>query len=176
MENDDILEQLNKKFQKQFNPKSRAKYKNDPNLKGKRHIFDKKMHERYDIPARNRIKEVLGDIVIDNPDIYQQDMIIKLKNCKYKYLELQVCADWVIDKFPYPKLYVYERKAKYGKDTLYLTFNRFLDQGKLFDRESFPDKPRRLKKYSREFVYDIPEYRIMDVVIDDMNKDTFKIY
>jgi len=167
--------QLEIMFNKKFN-NSKAIFKNDQNLIGKRRIFSKYMHDKYDIPAREKIKKVLGDIICDNPDIYQQDMIIKSDMCKYKYLELQVCADWVNDRYPYPNLFVYERKAKYGNDTLYLTMSKFLRKGKLFDRKSFSNKPRRLKKYSREFVYDIPDNKVIDVYIDHLDEATLAFY
>lgn len=157
---------------------SRRKYKNDPNLVGKRHIFDQTMHDKYDIPARKKVIEILGeDVVKNNPDIYQQDLIITCGDCKYKYLELQVCADWIAEKYPFPNVFVYERKAKYDNDTLYLTLNRHLTRAKLFDRKSFCDKPRRLKKYSREFVYDIHHYRVIDIYdINDLDEDLICIY
>lgn len=50
-----------------------AKYVDDKHLVGKRSIFNQKQFEKYDIPARERIKKALSEFVIDNPDIYQQD-------------------------------------------------------------------------------------------------------
>jgi hypothetical protein len=124
---------------------------------GKIHKFDNKLFEKYDIPARNKIKECLKEYICDNPDRYGADMIINSdKNIKYKYLEIQVCTRWIDDKFPFEKLYIWERKKKYNNDTLFITLNKDLSMGYLFDLSKVDkDNPRRLKKYSREYVYDI---------------------
>lgn len=154
-------------------------YLDDPNLVGKRRRFDENMFLKYDIPAREKIKEKLNDFVVDNPDIYQQDLIIKddSNQCKYKYIEIQVCANWFYEKYPFPKVFVYERKGKYDLDTLFITLNKSLTRGYIFDAKSFKDsKPRRLKKYCREFVYDIPWNRIMPFHIDCLDKETILNY
>ena len=160
-----------------FNNKSKRKYTDQSDLKGKRRIFSQAMLEKYDLPARAIIKEKLGDFVIDNPDEFQQDMIITDKNCKYKYLEIQVISQWKTDKYPYPTLYMYERKAKYGNDTLFLTLNTKFDKGFLFDRKSIEGKaPRRLVKYHREFVYDVPWNMVMTIDIETLTPDIINIY
>lgn len=141
----------------------------DNNLIGMRHVFDQYLHDKYDIPARKKIKELLGKYIEENSDPYQQDMILKIKKCKYKYLELQVCANWY-ETYPHNSVFVYERKAKYGNDTLYLTLNRLMTKGYLFSRLGFEDKPRRLKKYSREFVYNIKQSHILHVDMDEFDK------
>jgi hypothetical protein len=141
----------------------------DKSLVGMRHVFDQHLHDKYDIPARQKIKEILGKYVEENSDQYQQNMILKIIKCKYKYLELQVCADWH-DEYPHNRVFVYERKAKYGSDTLYLTLNRSMTKGYIFSRDAFEDKPRRLKKYSREFVYDIKRSHALHVTMDEFNK------
>ena len=56
-------------------------------LCGKKSKFNEKLYEKYDIPARQKIKEVLGDNICDNPDKYGEDMILLIDGCKYKYLE-----------------------------------------------------------------------------------------
>jgi hypothetical protein len=143
------------------------------NYKGKIHKFDKKLFKKYDIPARNKIKECLYPYIYDNPDIYGADMIIKSeKNIKYKYLELQVCTCWINEKFPFEKLYIWERKKKYNNDTLFITFNKDLSMGYLFDLSKVDkDKPRRIKKYSREFIYDIPWNQTMLIYTDTLTSD-----
>ena len=140
--------------------------------------FDPVLLEKYDTPARDKIKEILGDFILDNPNIYEQDMIINSKTkCKYKFLELQVCSSWVNDKFPYPKLYIFARKARYGEDTLFLTINKWLTQGYLFDAKSIKGvKPRRVKKYSRMFVYDVPWHRATPVYFDELDPETITSY
>ncbi len=159
-------------------------YYKDDAIPGMRHRFDQKMYDKYDIPAREKVKKALGDFVKDHPDPYKQDLIITSKTCKYKYLELQVCSNWItkIDdiydtSYPYKNVWIYARKSLYGNDTLFLTLNKEMTKGYLFDAQSIKDvKPRRLKKYSREFVYDIPWHRIMKVSIDDFNKETVLLY
>ncbi len=52
-----------------------------------------------------------------------------------------------------------------------------MTKGYLFDAKSIGSiKPRRLKKYSREFVYDVPWHRVMKVSINDLNKETIELY
>lgn len=142
---------------------------------GKYKKFDSVLYNKYDVPLRELIKEQLGESVKDNEDIYNQDLIICDKNCKYKYLELQVCASWVNEKFPYDP-YVYERKIKFSQDTLYIISNKHMDTFLLFDRESIIEKPTRIKKYSRLFVYKIPWYRIMRIHLVCLNMETINAY
>ena len=78
-------------------------------------------------------------------------MILNIPECKYKYLELQVCTKWVTDKYPYNKPFVYARKNLFSDDTLFLIFDKYMTTGLLFDKKSLLPKPRRLKKYSRSF-------------------------
>lgn len=159
-----------------FNKKSTRKYKETSDLKGKRRIFDQGLLEKFDVPARAIIKEKLGDFVIDNPDEYQQDLIITDKKCKYKYIEVQVVSQWK-KAYPYPTLYLYERKAKYNDDTLFITLNNQFNMGYIFDRASIKNiKPRRLKKYHREFVYDVPWYRVIPFDIESLTTDMIYIY
>src|SRR5438132_1694419 len=96
---------------------------------GKIKKFSHKLYEKYDIPARRIIKERLGEQVADNPNIYDQDMILNMPNCKYKYLELQVCTKWTGDKYPYDKPFVYARKKLFSDDTLFLILNRHMTSG-----------------------------------------------
>ena len=166
----------------EIDPDRKIKYKNNYhkksnlNLVGKHSVFDEEKYKKYDIPAREILKDVLGDFLIENPDIYHQDFIINSKNLKYKYLEVQVCADWLNIEYPYPKVWVYERKGKYGKDTLFLTLNRMMTRGMLFDREAFEDKPRRIRKYSKEYVYDIKWNRVIKVVVSELDELLFEFY
>jgi hypothetical protein len=158
--------------------KSTKKYKDDVNLIGKRRIFDEKLHEKYDVPAREKVKAVLCDFVIDNPDIYQQDLvIIDPEYTKYKYIELQVFTYWNSDEVPNDGVFVYERKAKYDVDTLFITLNKKMTKCLIFDAKSFKfSQPRRLKKYSREFVYDVPGYRIVPIALDKLSPKFIKTF
>ena len=176
MINDHEKEQLNGLLSV-FNKKSTKKYKDDPVLKGKRRIFNQELLEKFDIPARKIIKEKLGDNVIDNPDEYQQDLIVTDKNCKYKFIEIQVISQWIYEKYPYNTLYLYERKAKYDDDTLFITLNRNFTAGYIFDRKSINGiKPRRLIKYHREFIYDVPWRQVINFQVEDLNWDMINLY
>lgn len=146
-------------------------------LCGIRKKFNPNMFEKYDIPARNIIKEKLGDFVQDNPDIYQQDLIITEQDFKYKFIEIQVCINWIDDKYPYDTVTVYERKGHYGNDTLFITLNKPMTKCFIFDAKSIQAvQPRRLKKYSREYVYDIPWNRVLPIFVDHLGPDDIKIY
>ena len=138
--------------------------------------FDQKMHDKYDIPARNKLKEILGDIVSENPNIYGEDMILNIQGCKYKYIELQVCATWMGEKFPHKLPYIYERKIKFSKETLFLIFNKSLTEGLLFSRDSITGEPRRIKKYSREFIYEIRWNNIMRVYLETLTPELIMLY
>lgn len=154
-----------------------GKYYKNPNIVGMRTKFDQKMHDKYDIPARKRIIELLGDYVIENPNIYKQDLIITNKKSKYKYLELQVCTSWIDEIYPFKQPFVYARKCLYEDDTIYLTLNKSMTKGFLFDRKSFrKSKPRRLRKYSREFVYDIPWCQVITLYLDNLDEDLIELY
>lgn len=144
---------------------------------GKHKRFDQKLFDIFDVPAREKIKKLFPEYVEDNSDPYGQDLLLKIPECKYNFLEIQVCANWETEKYPHKTLFVYERKNKYCDKTLFLTMNRFLTRGYLFDTKSFKDsKPRRLKKYSREYVYDIPWYKACYVDIDCLDKETFQLF
>ena len=156
-----------------------GKYIFNSSLQGKHSVFNQKLYEKYDIPARDIIKQKLGDFVKDNQDIYEQDLIITDNDYKYKYIELQVCTKWVSDKYPFDNVYVYERKYRYDSSTLFITLDRFMTRGFIFDASSFHHdniKPRRLKKYSREFVYDIPWNRILPFMMDDLSPELLNMY
>jgi hypothetical protein len=154
-----------------------SKYIYDSRLKGKHSCFNNKLYEKYDLPAREKIKQVFGDFVKDNPDPYKQDLIITDEKFKYRYIELQVCTAWINDKFPYDHLYIYERKNIYGKDTLFITLDKYLTRGYIFDGESYDyDKPQRIKKYSREFIYKIPWHRAMEFVVDKITPEDLELY
>lgn len=138
--------------------------------------FDEHLLTKYDLPAREKIKKILGEGIIDNPDKYGEDMIICNENCSYKYLELQVYSNW-IETFPFKYPFVYARKIKYDDQTLFLAMNYNMTKGLIFDKKSFDkQKPRRYKKYSREFVYDVPWHRVMQVYINKLDWQTLKLY
>jgi hypothetical protein len=177
MELNDDIKKLNKEFEKQYNYKNNSKYIRNTSLKGKHKKFSSVLHDKFDEPARKKIKDILGDFVEDNPNPYKQDLIITSSGCKYKYLELQVINQWIGERYPYKTVYIYERKAIYKDDTLFLTLNKNLTKGFLFDKKSIEGKkPRRFKKWSQEFVYDIPWQKILTIYTSSLDKETIQYY
>lgn len=174
---DELEKSLDRKLNRKLNKGLKNKLYFDKRINKYRPIFNQKMHDKYDIPARKRLKEVLGDFITEHPDKYKQDFIINSEKCKYKYLEVQVCSKWINWKYNMDTVWVYARKKVYDSDTLFITLNKSLDYGFIFDADCFKDvKPRRLKKYSREFVYDIPWKDIVKVSIDLLDKETIELY
>ena len=169
-----------------FNLELESKFNTEPhtesNLKSKKQVvgkikkFSQKLYNKYDIPARNIVKELLTIYVKDNPNIYEQDMILNIPDSKYKYLELQVCTHWVNEKYPYKLPFVYARKQLFSDDTLFLIFNKHMTSGLLFDRKSLLSVPRRLKKYSRTYVYEAPWHRVFPVNFDNFDIETIQLY
>jgi hypothetical protein len=143
---------------------------------GKIKKFDKKLYDKYDIPARNIVKEKLMEYVSDNPNVYAEDLLLNIPDLKYKFLELQVCTKWIEEKFPYDKPFVYSRKNNFSDSTLFLILNKNMTRGLLFDKASLLKTPRRLKKFSRFFVYEVPWNRILNINIDDLNCETIRAY
>lgn len=161
-----------------FSVYNMSKLKEYYGVQGKVKCFDDNLLQKFDVPARDKVKEVLGEFVADNPDQFGQDLLFTSNKCKYKYLELQVCAQWVNEKYPYDKLYIYARKIKYDKDTLFMTLSRNLKWGYLFDTQKIKKEentPRRFKKYSREFVYDIPWHHSVPITMDTLDEFTFEL-
>jgi len=154
-----------------------SKYIYNTRLKGKHKVFSTELCNKYDIPARDKIKKVLGTFVKDNPDPYKQDLVITDTNFKYKYIELQVCSTWINDKFPYDNVYIYERKNVYSGDTLFITLDKHMTQGYVFDGSCYDyTKPKRFQKYSREFVYDIPWNKVMHFIVDKITPEDLALY
>lgn len=143
---------------------------------GKHKKFDQKLHKKYDIPAREVVKKCLGEFVCENPDKYGEDLLILSDTCKYKYLELQVCSNWYNDNYPYPYPFVYARKSVFSDKTLFLILDRNMLRGFLFDKESLKTTPKRLQKYSREFIYEVPWCRVIKIYMEHFNKDVIEIY
>ena len=149
-----------------------TKYSPRQDVIGRVTKFNEFLYNKYDIPAREKLKLLLNNFIQDNPDKFMQDFIILNKSCKYKYLEIQVCASWILpDKYPFSNIFVYARKANYNNNTLFLTLNKNFTCGYLFDFASiYTTNPRRIQKYSREYVYDIEWPRVMYVDLEEEDK------
>lgn len=143
---------------------------------GKVMMFDEKLHEKYDIPARETIKKLLGDLVKDNDDIYGEDMIFTKENFPYKYLELQVFSRWSTKTFPYNYPFVYSRKMKFSDNTLFLTFNAHYTEAIIFGKENIDKKESRLKKYSREYVNYVSWNNALRLESPDITEENIRLY
>ena len=145
-------------------------------IAGKSKKFDQKLHDKYDVEAREVIKNIFGSNIIDNEDIYAEDMIFGVKPFPYKYLEIQVLSLWDREEFPYTNPFVYARKMKYSKKTLFITFNRYMNEFIIFGRNSIEEKPSVLKKYSREKVNFVPWNKSLRSTTDKLTLDLIRIY
>lgn len=143
-------------------------------LQGKIKKFDEKLYEKYDVPARNLIKQIFGSSVKDNPDIYKEDMLIDIDKCKYKFLELQVCATWTCE-YPHKNVFIYERKAHFSENTIYILFNKHMTEGFLFDKGAILMTPKRIKKYSKTFIYEINWNKIIPFYTKDLNSELIEL-
>ena len=130
-------------------------------LKGRIKKFDINLYNKYDLPAREIIKQKLGDFVKDNPNIYEQDLILQDNECRYKYLELQVCVAWIYNNYPYKFPFIYERKSNFSEKTLFIILSKHMDQGLIFDKNALNEKPRRIKKYSRYFINEAYWHKVL---------------
>ena len=140
--------------------------------KGRVSKFSQELLEKFDAPARQKMKEILPNYLEDNPDKYGADLLIKSDKCKYKYLELQVCTRWKEEKYPHSSIFIWERKGKYNNETLFLTLNRDFTMGYMFDISKVDkENPRRYKKYCREYVFDIPWNQVMLIHIPFLTKE-----
>lgn len=153
----------------------KRQYKKINGISGNVAVFDQKAHDKYDIKARQFIKDILGDAVIDNPNIYGEDMVFTLKKFPYKYLELQVCAMWEYE-YPFKSPFVYARKMKFSKKTLFITFNKFYSQILIFERGGICETPGRLKKYDREHVNFVPWNKVVKMPTSSLSINEIRIY
>ena len=136
---------------------------------GKIKKFDENLYNKYDIPARDILKSKLGDKIKDNPDIYAEDMIIDDIDCKYKFLEIQACADWIGEKYPHNKPFVFERKGHFDDKTLFILFDKHLTKALLFAKTSLEKIPVRTKKYSRYYKYEVPWNKVITVHMENFS-------
>jgi hypothetical protein len=161
---------------KNFSDPEEQNIKTFVKLKGKIKEFNQQLYDKYDQPARIIMKEKLGECVKDNPDIYAEDMLLDLPSCKYKFIELQVCAEWYTEIFPHKNPYVYERKGHFSDKTLFIVLDKTMTKGLLFDKLSLEKKPRRIRKYSKIFVYDVPWRHVVKFDIEMLDKDLLIMY
>ena len=155
--------------------KTKQEFKKISGITGKVKKFNQEKCDKYDVKARNIIKNIFGDLIKDNEDIYGEDMIFTQKNFPYKYLELQVCSYWE-DTFPYEYPFVYARKMKFSKKTLFLTFNKYYTKCIIFGREHVSENSGRLKKYDRECVNFVQWGKTMEIITADLSLNSIRRY
>ncbi len=137
------------------------KFKNIIGMSGKIKIFDQDLSNKYDTKARDIIKKIMPESVIDNPNIYGEDMIVINKKIPFDFIELQVYGKWKDEKFPYELPFIYERKMKFSAKTLFICFNSSYTKLIMFSRANVCSIKYRIKKYSREYIHYVPWFRTM---------------
>ena len=96
-------------------------------------------------------------------------MIIDYIDCKYKFLEIQACADWIGEKYPHNKPFVFERKGHFDDKTLFILFDKHLTKALLFAKTSLEKIPVRTKKYSRYYKYEVPWNKVITVHMENFS-------
>ncbi len=164
------------KMKNPLKPKKKQKLTQQYNIVGKTRAFDQNLFEKYDTIAREFVKNKLGEFVMDNPNMYGEDMLFICDALPYKYIELQVYASWTKNAFPYACPYIYARKMKFDDDTLFISFNKDMTQIIMFPKKAISTMAYRLKKYDREMVYYIPWCKTMKIDADDLSLNVIKLY
>lgn len=159
----------NKNFTKQ-------KFKNNNGMSGKIKVFDQNLYDIYDKKSRVIIKDLLGDLITDNPDKYGEDMIVVSDKIPYCFIELQVYGRWTEEKFPYESPFIYERKLRFRPTTLFICFNANYDRLIMFSRESVHPKKYRVKKYSKEYIYYVPWCKALTIKTKALDIRTIRNY
>lgn len=146
-----------------------------PGTHGKVKKFNKKLHDKYDITARQIVKNMLGAAIKDNDDVYGEDMIFTIEDFPFRYLEVQVCAKWKND-YPFDRPFVYSRKMKFSQETLFITFNSIMSKAILFSRRRLIEKPERLQKYARETVNFVEWRHAIKITTDQLTPRIIREY
>jgi hypothetical protein len=116
-------------------------------------IFNQDLKDHYEKIPRKFIKESLGKTYVkDNDNIYGEDMVLLKDDLSFKYIELQVYGNW-INKYPFEKPYVFERKMRLSENTLFICFNKDYSKIILFLKDKLKDR----KKFNNngEYIYTI---------------------
>jgi len=143
---------------------------------GKVSQFSQKLFDKYDVEARQMLKNVLGDAIRDNENKYGEDMVFNIRPFPYKYLEVQVYSKWDASDFPYTLPFIYARKMKFSERTLFVTFNKFFSEMIIFGRKSVCNTPSKLKKYDREHVHYVPWGKVMRLTTDKLTPKLIRTY
>ena len=142
---------------------------------GKSKKFNQELHNKFDSNAREIIKDKIPKYVIDNPNIYGEDLIINCNGLPYDFIEVQVCGTW-IDKYPYIYPFIYARKMRFSDKTLFITFNADYTKIIMFSKKAIINKPVRMKKYGKEYIYYVDNNKYIEVSVNNFNLSLIKIY
>jgi hypothetical protein len=143
---------------------------------GKSKKFNADLHQKFDIEARDILKHILCDYVRDNENEFGEDLIFDCKELPYKYIEVQVCGTWTTENYPYDKPFVYARKMRFSKKTLFITFSKDYTRFIMFSRKVIDSTPSRLKKYAREVVHFVPWNNSMKTTTSRLTLNLIKSY
>ena len=146
------------------------------NISGKTKKFDPNLHNKYDIKARDIIKNRFPENAFDNENIYGEDLVFKCDNLPYNFIEVQVCSHWDSDIFPYVYPFIYARKMKFSKKTLFIMFNKDYTKVIFFSKKAINATPTRLKKYDREMIHYVPWNKAMMIDTENLTLNAIRSY
>lgn len=113
------------------------KYINGKKIK----IFDQNMKEYYEKIPRKLLKKCLGSNIIDNENIFGEDMIVLNDRLRIDFIEIQVYGKWK-NEFPYDKPFIFERKLKLDDNTLFICFNYDYTKIIMFEKNDLSEKTK----------------------------------
>jgi hypothetical protein len=91
-------------------------------------------------------------------------------------LEIQACADWIGDKYPHEKPFVFERKGHFNDKTLFILFDKHLTKALLFAKTSLEETPVRTKKYSRYFKYEVQWNKVVSIHMENFSIEDIYLF
>jgi len=101
-------------------------------------LFDPKLHEQTDVPAREAAKafwQQQGYKCEDNADEYGVDLVVS-KDGKRFYCEVEVKLVWHGLDFKWDTVHIPVRKAKFlHKPTMFMLFNHSLTRAAIINRQ-----------------------------------------
>lgn len=145
-------------------------------LEGEIKVFDQNLFDRYDKTSRVIIKKKLEGFVMDNPDIYGEDIIVTSDDIPYEYIELQVYGKWNSQNYPYFTPFVFERKMRLAESTLFICFSADYKRIVMFSKKVLTKKKYKIKNYPQELIHYVTVGRAVFLNTEDLNVDVIKKY
>ena len=132
--------------------------------KMKTKTFSKELYAQYDRMAREATKQFFSSVgkqIIDNPETYRQDLIVKEDEEHKYYVECEVKAVWDKDEFPFPSVQLPYRKRKFfNKRTQFFIWNKSCTRAATFwsneIKELVPIEVKNKHIASGEYFFQIP--------------------